>query len=396
MSNRNIKDGTDEKTDEKERDTQKTSIAASPIMFDMVNLDVIKAEVLKQQKYLKDSLCALNKTEKESANWELLQLEFDETFSIISSDQHHQCSQNSCVGNWSEQDMMKRDGKGVLLNKNESKNKLAISNIHGFNGGNEYDFNVYLTKLLCRAHEFNPYFQDDCRQLLNKEILGVPCQYSSAPVKTRQRAEIKAKTDYEHRDWPKTSCIMDCIRCSVVFDTIGDLLNDARKLKSMLYHHNANNWKPFGCIQGLVKIKNGFRNVPMNNNNESDLNDYNYADMKFLVVVEVNNKRLIGEIQLLLKLMVEVKKMGHGLYSIVRNKDYYHGLNNRLFKERNIMIRITNIILHKNINRLTNYLICLNNMERKVISKNQKYVQSLIDLQQWNQPNQLFVKYKLL
>ena len=68
--------------------------------------------------------------------------------------------------------------------------------------------------------------------------MGVPCQYSSAPVKTRQRAEIKAKTDYVHRDWPKTSCIMDFIRCSVVFDTIGDLLNGAKKLKSMLYHHN--------------------------------------------------------------------------------------------------------------------------------------------------------------
>ena len=48
-----------------------------------------------------------------------------------------------------------------------------------------------------------------------------------------------------------------------------------------------------GCVKKIVRIKNGFKKVP----NWLDDSDYQYCDVKFNVVIEVNGNAVVGEIQ---------------------------------------------------------------------------------------------------
>ena len=98
--------------------------------------------------------------------------------------------------------------------------------MNGFEGASEYDHNGYLTAMMINAHQIDPIFQRDCKNLFDFRKFRIKCKYSAAPVKTKERSIVKAELDYKtsiKHDWPYTKHIFDMIRCSVVFTSVKDL-----------------------------------------------------------------------------------------------------------------------------------------------------------------------------
>ena len=57
---------------------------------------------------------------------------------------------------------------------------------------------------------------------------------------------------------------------------------------------------------------------------------FQYGDIKFNLLVELNGKSLIVECQFLLSLMIKAKNMGHSLYEITRNDGFIRDMNHIL------------------------------------------------------------------
>ena len=57
-----------------------------------------------------------------------------------------------------------------------------------------------IADLLIAANKLNPVFQNDCLDIFNKDVLGVACKYTPAPIKTKDRCKIKAAVDYTGHD----------------------------------------------------------------------------------------------------------------------------------------------------------------------------------------------------
>ena len=178
---------------------------------------------------------------------------------------------------------------------------------------------------------------------------GIDCDYTAAPPKTKARAQRKAELDYQESIWPRSANVLDFVRGSVVFANSSDLLKGINKFIDIITNNNdekndnngnnnnSNNnnmneksrkLRKNHCIKRIVRIKNGFdqfQNVSTLDDNQ--LNKFNYCDVKFNILIEWNSVRIIGEIQFLLKWMLEAKKLGHSIYSFVRNKHYYTEIN---------------------------------------------------------------------
>ena len=80
---------------------------------------------------------------------------------------------------------------------------------------------------------------------------------------------------------------------------------------------------------------------------------FDYRDVKFNVSIEYGGIKLVGEIQFLLSFMLKAKKIGHSVYSFVRNEFYYKEISNYLKYKMNDSI-LNRIILSRNISLLSN------------------------------------------
>ena len=85
---------------------------------------------------------------------------------------------------------------------------------------------------------------------------------------------------------------MVCNDCDSLFTLINEFIDIIDKNKEST---NDN------CIIKIIRIKNGFIGL---NSKLSNLNNYDYADIKMNVLIEFNKMRMIAEIQFLLKFMV--------------------------------------------------------------------------------------------
>ena len=171
---------------------------------------------------------------------------------------------------------------------------LISDPVTGWNGGYEYDYSYYVTKLKIVAYMLNTQFQKDCKLCLTPTMLFVnQCEYKSAPVKTKQRCIFKAKTDYIDTKYPHCGSILDVIRCSVSFVNAKDLVVGLKNFISMVSHGRA------GCIKKVFRIKNVFENVKQWKKSGND-SSYSYCDIKLNVWIQHGEVSMIGEIQFLL------------------------------------------------------------------------------------------------
>ena len=75
------------------------------------------------------------------------------------------------------------------------KDELPFDNVNGFDGAKEFNHNLYLTKLLIESHMKNHAFQEWYRdhEYFSFEEFRISCKFTPAPVKTKERAMVKAE-----------------------------------------------------------------------------------------------------------------------------------------------------------------------------------------------------------
>ena len=148
--------------------------------------------------------------------------------------------------------------------------------------------------------------------------------------------------------------------------------------------------KEGGCIKKIIRVKNGFSKLTNDN--------IEYADIKLNVLIEVNNMRMIGEIQFLLSIFLKSKKKMHSIYSVLRNEDYFKQLYllnnnfniNKIEFENQLNNQIKRIILTKNMSQFSKLLQDCNQNEMKFIIVNQKNIKQFIQDNQWKKGSELF------
>ena len=119
----------------------------------------------------------------------------------------------------------------------------------------------------------------------------------------------------------RVSClIVDFVRCSVTFGSCGDLLKAVKAFIDIVSNNNHHSISNETCVIDVLRLKNGFNEIL----DWNDINDANYVDLKLNVLIHdsFTNINIIGEIQCLLKWLLDAKKFGHKVYNIVRRKEF--------------------------------------------------------------------------
>eukprot|EP01084_Bolivina_argentea_P244645 409794_1 len=175
-----------------------------------------------------------------------------------------------------------------------------------------YDQNIYLNNLMFRGNILDTMFQRDMKRVTQKINLetGDNVHFTAGPVKTLARAQTKVVNSYINEDWPTSARILDINRCALHFENIKTLM---KFIKIFVLKVKAR--ETFSVVE-IIRCKNGWSiwnsNCPA------------YTDIKLNVLIQSpidTKKKIIAEIQFLLKLMSQFKKKAHKLYSVERKSD---------------------------------------------------------------------------
>ena len=205
-----------------------------------------------------------------------------------------------------------------------SENELKRIDDQTFDNTKEYETKIYLNKLLIISRTMNETFQNQVKTMINK--FNPNASFQAAPVKEENRCVIKSQTDYGEARWPRVARLADLIRCSITFDNSDELLAAVKHFQTEINDKS----KDTGCILDILRIKNGFASIKKWDPN--DPNDARYCDIKFNISIcdKYINKRIIGEIQFLLKFVLDIKKKMHSLYEILRRREFVDDVNEQL------------------------------------------------------------------
>ena len=185
------------------------------------------------------------------------------------------------------------------------------------------------------------------------------------------------------------------VRCSVVFDSVGDLLAGFNQLWSKYSCSTDTMTHKDGCIQAIVRVKNDFSDIEDECwNINVDL--FHYCDVKCNVLIEYNNVRIIGEIQLLLSSMLNAKKKGHSIYSFQRRAPFYNQLAKLIHCDSDenlnqfISSQLQSMIFSRNTQKLSFFMQTLTKVEKEYLLKNEKQVCQLFNQNGWKRGANLF------
>ena len=357
---------------------------ANSILFETINTNVINKELEKQKEFIKNSIVLQEKQFNESWN-KLL------NFKNYCIGIDNQITQNKLIiedsnNRGDDINLMKEKG----IKPDYRFEELPMNNVNAFDAPSEYDFNGYLTKLLIATHQIDPIFQENCSNIfkdISKKKNISNYQFTSAPPKTKQRCVRKAYLEYSNdREWPYTSSIVDLVRCSVVFDTVDDLLNAVNTFEETIINENENN----NVIKKVVRRKNGFYRKIQRESWNMQLSLFDYCDIKLNVIIEYFDIQIIGEIQFLLEFMLMAKKKGHSIYGFIRNEDYFKQLNQISNDENQFYLQFQKIILLKNIKQFSSFLQNCSNKEKSIVEKQKDKLILLIKQNQWKKGLKLF------
>ena len=386
-----------EKSDERE--------TVNVSLFDKINSEVIDSDLEANKQFIKETVIELLQDKEQGSYFREL-VETIDNWSIAAKGTYIQQNtlmvNNNNNGNNNEKakDLMKKYGG---IQSDFILDDLPNNNTSGFNPAQTYDMYGYLTKMLIAASKLNEKFQNACEYIFSKDYLGVECTFSDAPMKTRERCMQKANIDYGTRPWPRCSHILDVIRCSCVFNTPKDLLIALKLICNEYSFERRHNKNKYDTLQFIVRIKNGFKNIAINNINDCNLNEFNYCDVKLNMLISDRSGfqkiSMICEIQLLLSFMLKVKKNGHASYSFVRNENYFNDLSNSLNdlsnNETKIIKEIQRLMLSKNIRQLTIYLNYLNCTRKQWLNQHISRIKEMLQAIDWPQGTKLLDRYQL-
>ena len=188
-----------------------------------------------------------------------------------------------------------------------------------YDGAAEYDTSAYLSELIARAHSVNPSFI----RFMKQTKLAKLGQLKFGPVKTHGRCKAKALNDYSKRQWPKSACVIDIIRCSVTFDGFKALWDGIEALDTICGDSQCVENDETELKVSILRCKNGFAKFK-----DSGDVPHSYCDVKYNVICTVWDNSsgsfvaVVGEIQLLFKEMIETKRKIHEIYEIMRHKPF--------------------------------------------------------------------------
>eukprot|EP01083_Nonionella_stella_P172307 590938_1 len=177
-----------------------------------------------------------------------------------------------------------------------------------FNAIKFYDISLYLSELVLQCGFINDLFQRDIKSIFEGKA-GV--RWKAGPLKTMERCKVKTETEYNHEDFPQSSCLLDIIRCSVVFDDLSLMIQQIKVFEEEV---GSNKY----CVKEILRVKNGFATYSHDKPE--------YIDIKFNVRVVQNGVHIVGEVQFLINEMAIFKVKAHKYYSILREKETFDDL----------------------------------------------------------------------
>ena len=222
-----------------------------------------------------------------------------------------------------------------------------------FDSLKEYESKIYLTKLLIKANNLNNLFQSQMKSFV-AVVSPEHAKFSPAPIKTIERCLIKAQTDYHNAKYPRTASIVDLVRCSITFDNATEMLRFFRKFRQRIDD------KQTRCIKKILRIKNGFESILKDSgNDDKELKavgcDYRDIKMNVLISNDDGSEQIVGEVQLLTRIMLSMKQRGHSLYSVIRRAQFVDNI--KQMKSRKENLTLEDIVKQRDIEEFGNYLL---------------------------------------
>jgi len=184
-----------------------------------------------------------------------------------------------------------------------------------------YDFSIFLNELFLECYQVNDVFQSDVQKIFADVADAMKMKFIRGPLKLRDRCMMKCEVDYSDQPFPTSACLLDIVRCTLVFDDLAGMVQGIKHFESEIF------WSNNYCLKRILRVKNGFTEAF----GTSDAIRYEYTDIKFNVgVVRLDGAsratEVICECQFLLKQMNTFKHKSHKLYSIFRQKEYFENL----------------------------------------------------------------------
>merc|ERR1719150_517728 len=107
------------------------------------------------------------------------------------------------------------------------------------------DSNLAVNILMTTAKSINNEFQKEMSTILNRHG-----EFKPGPMKKVERALSKMENDYMDEAYPKAAKLLDIVRCSVSYNTVGQLLEG---YKAFMDHIDSG-----ASSMVLARVKNGF------------------------------------------------------------------------------------------------------------------------------------------
>eukprot|EP00485_Elphidium_margaritaceum_P000299 CAMPEP_0202697428 /NCGR_PEP_ID=MMETSP1385-20130828/10760_1 /ASSEMBLY_ACC=CAM_ASM_000861 /TAXON_ID=933848 /ORGANISM="Elphidium margaritaceum" /LENGTH=820 /DNA_ID=CAMNT_0049353889 /DNA_START=55 /DNA_END=2514 /DNA_ORIENTATION=- len=180
-----------------------------------------------------------------------------------------------------------------------------------------YDFSIYLNELFLECRQVNDAFQDDVKNMFADVAGDLNMKFQPGPLKLPDRCVMKCETDYYDEPFPTAACLLDIVRCTLIFDDLAGLVDGIKRFEAEIESAKY-------CVKRILRVKNGFHE----SFGTADAIRFEYADLKFNcgVVRSNGSTEIIAEVQFLLKNMSEFKPKSHKLYSVFRQRDYFENL----------------------------------------------------------------------
>eukprot|EP01084_Bolivina_argentea_P218638 370985_1 len=199
---------------------------------------------------------------------------------------------------------------------------------------------IYITiksKLLLTAHTVDKEFHESIQKIFKidaqtnfsqiKDLNNM--EYQKGPIKKMERCKAKAATDYVNEPFPSSSCILDINRCALIFEDIASMLKALDLFKNKISYFQSGN------IVAICRDKNGFK--------EYKHSKPDYADIKLNILIRGVKYNVVGEVQFMLRGMMNFKHSVHSLYSIIRRKEFVDDFIKILPHKNHPLIKLTNV-----------------------------------------------------
>ncbi|ETO21397.1 hypothetical protein RFI_15807 [Reticulomyxa filosa] len=164
-----------------------------------------------------------------------------------------------------------------------------------------YDVDVYLNRLLIRAHHMNEFFQLEMKNIF-KDCLG--CTFEQGDIPTCLKCKNKVSTRFPHghvSDYLTSACLVDILRCRVVFVDITHLLQGLKYWMEVIQSkHNRN-------IFQIVRLKNGFAND--SNHKHKCKHRRTSNSIKVNLLVTKDNESIVTEVQFVLQFAKDLQQL---------------------------------------------------------------------------------------